>query len=210
MGIKNYWKWHTSHFKKYIKNLRKRQKFSDIKVNIDNLMIDLNGLFHSSTQKVYEYGSHKPQPRLMVCPRQRKKICDSRQQIKVFEDVCKNIEKLFLLVYPRKRLILCVDGPAPLSKQNQQRQRRFRSAEEKDDDEFKQFDSNSLTPGTKFMHHLTKYIDWYVRKNISENPLWENIEVVFSNEKCPGEGEHKIINYIRFYGDPSDSYCIHG
>ena len=60
------------------------------------------------------------------------------------------------------------------------------------------------------MDYLTKYIDWYVRSNISENPKWRDIEVVFSNEKSPGEGEHKIINYIRFYGDPDDSYCIHG
>lgn len=209
MGIKHFFGWYKKNFGKSIKNLRKGQNFKTVGVEVDNLMIDLNGLFHSSTQKVYEYGSHKPQVRLMGKPR-RKKMGGLKQQMKVFEDVCKNIETLLALAAPRKRLILCVDGPAPISKQNQQRQRRFRSVAEKDEDEFKRFDSNCITPGTKFMDYLTKYIDWYVRASMSNNPRWSEIEVIFSNEKSPGEGEHKIINYIRFYGDPNDSYCIHG
>ena len=60
------------------------------------------------------------------------------------------------------------------------------------------------------MDQISKYIDWYLKKNISTNPLWKNIEVVFSSEKVPGEGEHKIINYMRAYGDVNDRYCIHG
>ena len=210
MGIKHFFGWYKKNFGKYMKNLRKGENFKTVKVDIDNLMIDLNGLFHSSTQKVYEYGSHKPPVSLMGRPQRRKRLGSLKQQMKVFEDICKNIEALLTLASPKKRLILCVDGPAPLSKQNQQRQRRFRSADEKDAEEFKRFDSNCITPGTKFMDYLTKYIDWYIRSNISENPRWRDIEVVFSNEKSPGEGEHKIINYIRFYGDPNDSYCIHG
>lgn len=210
MGIKHFFGWFKKNFGKNIKNLKKHQNFHTAGVSVDNLMIDCNGLFHSSTQKIYEYGSHKPQAHLMDKPKRRKRLGSLKQQTKVFEDVCKNIEDLLGLVKPKKRLILCVDGPAPLSKQNQQRQRRFRSAAEKDEEEFKRFDSNCITPGTKFMDYLSKYIDWYVRSNISENPAWEHLEVVFSNEKSPGEGEHKIINYIRFYGDPMDSYCIHG
>lgn len=211
MGIKHFFYWFKNNFGNNIKCLRSGQDFKTARVSIDNLMIDLNGLFHSSTQKIYEYGAHKPPVRLMGRQRRgRKRVNKLRQQIKVFENICLNIEDLLRLVNPNKRLILCVDGPAPLSKQNQQRQRRFRSAAEKDEEEFRKFDSNSLTPGTKFMHHLTKYIDWYIRKRITYDPIWQNIEVVFSNEKSPGEGEHKIINYIRLYGNPRDSYCIHG
>ena len=150
MGIKHFFGWYKKNFGKYIKNLRKGENFQTVKVDVDNLMIDLNGLFHSSTQKIYEYGSHKPKVSLMGRPTRRKRIGGIKQQMKVFEDICKNIETLFSLVSPKKRLILCVDGPAPLSKQNQQRQRRFRSAAEKDDEEFKRFDSNCITPGTKF------------------------------------------------------------
>jgi 5'-3' exoribonuclease 1 len=210
MGIKHFFGWFKKNFGKNIKNLKKNQNFETAGVSVDNLMIDCNGLFHSSTQKIYEYGSHKPNARLMGVKSKRKRLGSFKQQIKVFEDVCNNIEDLLALVKPTKRLILCVDGPAPLSKQNQQRQRRFKSASEKDEEEFKRFDSNCITPGTTFMDYLSKYIDWYVRKNISNNPDWEHLEVVFSSEQTPGEGEHKIINYIRFHGEPNDSYCIHG
>ena len=209
MGIKHFWGWYKKNFGKTIKNLKKDQNFKSVKVDIDNLMIDLNGLFHSSTQKIYEYGSHKPPIRLMSKHRVTL-LSKLTQQMNVYDDICKNIESLFMLVDPKKRIILCIDGPAPISKQNQQRQRRFRSAAEKDEDEFKRFDSNCLTPGTKFMDDLSKYIDNYIRSKMENNTKWSNIEVVFSNEKSPGEGEHKIINYIRNYGDTTDSYCIHG
>ena len=134
-------------------------------------------------------------------------------KIKVFEEVCNTIEQLFHTVNPKKRLILCVDGPAPQSKQKQQRQRRFKSAMEnsKSDRTTNTFDSNSITPGTVFMDHLTKYIDWYIRKKVSNDDRWQQLEeVVFSNEKVPGEGEHKVLNFIRSHNKPDESYCIHG
>ena len=89
----------------------------------------------------------------------------------------------------------------------QQRQRRFRSAKEMDD---RGFDSNSITPGTKFMDYMSKYIDWYIRKRISEDEKWQNIDIVFSNEKAPGEGESKAINFIRKFGNRNDTYCMFG
>lgn len=210
MGIKHFFHWFKTNFKSDIKILKNIEKCKDIDISIDNLMLDLNGLLHSSTQKIYEYGEFKKRKRLLKTTTRRKKMGGIKQQLKVFKDVCANIESILLKVQPNKRLILCVDGPAPLSKQNQQRQRRFKSAMEKDDEEFKRFDSNAITPGTKFMDYLTKYIDWYIHKSISEKYNWKKIEIVFSNEKCPGEGEHKIINYIRKIGDKDESYCIYG
>ena len=206
MGIKHFFYWFKTNFNKNMVSLGKRQNFTTERIQVDNLMIDLNGLFHSSTQKVYQYGDHKPKGRFIRRRRENK----TQQRLKVFEDICHNIETLLITVNPKKSLILCVDGPAPISKQNQQRQRRFRSAFEKEPEEFKKFDSNCITPGTQFMDYLTKYIDWYIRQNISTNPMWKRLKVVFSNEKVPGEGEHKIINYIRLYGNLNDSFCIHG
>ena len=187
--------------------MRRGDTLAKVGVNIDNLMIDMNGVFHNSAQKVYQYGNFKPPPRLLRKQR-RRPLRGLKAQIAVFEDVCKTVELLFSISKPRKRLILCVDGPAPISKQNQQRQRRFRSAMEAS--QGAPFDSNSITPGTKFMDYLSKYIDWYIRKRISESPEWRRVQVLFSNEKAPGEGEHKIINYIRYYGNDKETYCING
>jgi len=213
MGIKHFFSWFKKRFSNGIYNLQKGETLSDMKeenrIVIDNLMIDMNGLFHNSTQKIYEYGNCKPRSRFLG---DRKNTVNGLQkQMEVFKDVCQTIDKIFDIVKPTKRLILCVDGPAPLSKQNQQRQRRFMSALEKENDRHRTFDSNSITPGTKFMDYLSKYIDWYIRKRMSEdNSIWSKIEVVFSNEKAPGEGEHKLINFIRKHGNRDESYCIHG
>ena len=130
MGIKHFWRWYKDNFKPHIKRLGKKQTFDDVKVEIDNLMIDLNGLFHNSTQKVFKYGNHKV-PASLLRGKRQKKVGGLQKQLDVFSDVCKEIENLLNIVGPQKKLILCIDGPAPLSKQNQQRQRRFRSASEK-------------------------------------------------------------------------------
>ena len=45
---------------------------------------------------------------------------------------------------------------------------------------------------------------------MNEDSNWKKVEVVFSNEKVPGEGEQKGINYIRSLNKKDESYCIHG
>lgn len=207
MGIKHFFSWFKTNFSESIHNLPKNTTSFDVNVDIDNLMIDMNGIFHNSAQKIYEYGNCKPPQRLLKSKNKRP-INHLQKQLKLFEDVCKTIEQTIDIAKPQKRVILCIDGPAPLSKQNQQRQRRFRSAMESSSD--CPFDSNSITPGTKFMDFLSKYIDWYIRKTISTNEKWQNLEIIFSNEKAPGEGEHKLINYMRYHGDKNDTFCIHG
>ena len=160
MGIKHFFMWFRTQFPENIHKLGNSETLGSKGVEIDNLMIDMNGLFHNAAQKVYEYGNFKPNQRLMST---KKKIIipNIRTQKLVFEEICKNIDEMVSITNPKKRLILCVDGTAPLSKQNQQRQRRFKSAMESSSNGG--FDSNCITPGTKFMDYLTKYVDWYIR-----------------------------------------------
>ncbi len=208
MGIKHFFYWFKNQFSQHMHKMHRGQNLEDINVSVDNLMIDMNGVFHNSAQKVYQYGNFKPNPRLLRGRRPPRRPQGLQVQLNLFADVCQTVENLFQIVDPKKRLILCVDGPAPISKQNQQRQRRFRSAMEQADDA--PFNSNSITPGTKFMDYLSKYIDRYIRKRINEDPRWRKVQIIFSNEKAPGEGEHKIINYIRYYGIREETYCING
>lgn len=207
MGIKHFWTgWFKKRFAKHI--LQVKADNLELKTGIDTLMIDMNGIFHNSAQKIFQYGNHKPRERLL-----NKKVFPQKtagKPLKVFQDVCETVNKVVNMIKPNKRLIMCVDGPAPRGKQAQQRARRFMSAMDSQT-ENRTFDSNCITPGTKFMDHLTKYIDWYIRKRMSEEKgIWTNLEIVFSTEKSEGEGEHKLINYIRKYGNPSETFCIHG
>ena len=207
MGIKHFFSWYKHRFGEKIEYIYKDDNISKYGKEVDTLLIDMNGIFHNSAQKVYKYGNFKIKRLIKINP-DNLYINHKKKQTEIFEDVCKTIEKQLDVVNPKKRLILCVDGPAPISKQNQQRQRRFRSAYEAPEDQL--FDSNCITPGTKFMDFLTKYIDWYIKVQLQSSQKWKDLEVVFSNEKSPGEGEHKIINYIRKYGEEEETYCVSG
>ena len=119
MGIKHFFPWFKKKFANSIHRLKKDQFMEK---DIDNLMIDMNGIFHNSAQKIYEYGNFKVPDRLLG--KKRQVVYKSlEKQIEVFNDICKSVDKILNIVKPKKKLILCVDGPAPLSKQNQQRQR---------------------------------------------------------------------------------------
>lgn len=199
MGIAQFFNWFRNNFPTTIRNIKTKESLN---TSIDNLLIDMNGLFHNSAQKIYEYGSFKRNIRFLEYKKQNK------SQIEVFADVCKNLEDIFQTVKPNKKLILAIDGPAPKCKLNQQRQRRYRSSLDREDETL--FDSSAISPGTKFMDNLSKYIDWYIKKRITEDPDWQHIEVIFSNEKVAGEGEYKLISYIRKFGDKNESYVLHG
>jgi 5'-3' exonuclease len=222
MGIKHYFKWFKNKFADSIYRLKKGESVSDVKessfsgdegIVIDNLMIDMNGIFHNSAQKIHQYGSHKPPQRLMGRHQShqphRPHQSGLQKQLNLFRDICDTVGHILTVAKPRKRLIMCVDGPAPLSKQAQQRCRRFMSALETDEN--RTFDSSNITPGTKFMDHLSKYIDWHIRKEKS-NPhsIWNGLEIVFSGGSVPGEGEHKLMSYVRKYGNKEESFCING
>lgn len=104
---------------------------------------------------------------------------------------------------------------------NQQRQRRFRSAETMAEESKNEpggkapFDSNCITPGTPFMARLSEVIKFYIQKKVKEDQSWRDVEIIFSGHEVPGEGEHKILEYIRHQKststyNPNLSHCMYG
>jgi len=203
MGIKYFFSWLKKSFSSHIKiiNINTNIK-DDHKIDIDNFLVDMNGIFHYCCQKVYKYGSFKENRLLPI-----KKTSSSQKQKELFYMIGNYVSKLISLVNPNKRVVLAIDGVCPVSKINQQRQRRFRSSLDLDDGSF---DSCCITPGTKFMDNLSKYIDWHIKKELTYNQSFSHLEIIFSSEKCPGEGEHKLVKYVRDHGDKKESYLMHG
>lgn len=196
MGIKHFFPYFKKHFSNHI---RIGTTNEPIDQEIDTLGIDLNGIFHPAAQKIYRYGKNKS---LLLPPLKSNNTTD----LKFFKEVCRIVEELVVMIHPRKRLLLCVDGVAGASKMAQQRKRRFVSAKENTNPDL--FDSNSLTPGTILMDKLTHYLEWFIYKKTQTD--WKHLEVLFSNEKVPGEGEHKIKLMMQEYCNPDEFFCIYG
>jgi len=103
-----------------------------------------------------------------------------------------------------KIVYIAIDGAAPMAKILQQRQRRFKMSfwtdsiqkiadEECFDKKGITWDTNAITPGTKFMDRLCSHLDGYI--NLIKN-MNKNIEFILDSSKNFGEGEHKLLKYM--------------
>ncbi|KAJ8079506.1 exonuclease II Exo2 [Marasmius tenuissimus] len=175
----------------------------------DNLYLDFNGIIHNCSHPNDEDAHFRL----------------SEEQI--FTSIFAYVDHLFGKIRPKKLFYMAVDGVAPRAKMNQQRSRRFRTAREAKEvrekaeakgeklpDE-KAFDSNCITPGTPFMAKLSEQLRYFVNKKITEDSNWRDVEVVLSGHDVPGEGEHKIMEYIRLSRaqpgyNPNMRHCLYG
>lgn len=168
----------------------------------DNLYLDMNGIVHPCS-----HPEDRPAP-----------ANEEEMMIAIFEVT----DRVVTMARPRKLLYIAVDGVAPRAKMNQQRSRRFRAAQEaaekdKQVEEFhallrqngqsqededggapkKTWDSNSITPGTPFMDLLAQSLKYWVKYKSTTDPAWKNLKIIISDATVPGEGEHKVMNFIR-------------
>lgn len=121
---------------------------------------------------------------------------------------------------------------------NQQRSRRFRAAQEAADKEEerkeavklfeamghtvseetanrKSWDTNAITPGTPFMDLLSISLKYWVSYKLTTDPGWKDLKIILSDSSVPGEGEHKIMDWIRRQRsyptwDANTSHVIYG
>ena len=230
MGVPAFYRWLTEKYPKIVVDmLEKRNKVvagQEIPLNLmdpnpngqefDNLYIDMNGLIHPC--------SH---PEDREAP---------TTEAEMYVNVTKYVDRLFAAVRPRRLLFLAIDGVAPRAKMNQQRARRFRAAQEAQErqealDEVlaemsslglanaagkgHAWDSNVITPGTEFMDRLSVYLRFYIIDRMNRDPAWRAIKVILSDASEPGEGEHKIMKFIRTERsqpgyDPNQRHVLHG
>ncbi|KAG0023624.1 5'-3' exoribonuclease 1 [Entomortierella chlamydospora] len=175
----------------------------------DNLYLDMNGIIHNCSLP-NDTDAHF---RL--------------SEDKIFLAIFNYIDHLFLKIRPQKVFFMAVDGVAPRAKMNQQRSRRFRTAKDAEDakrkaiakgeelPEEEQFDRNCITPGTPFMKRLSEQLKYFISKKVTEDANWRNVRIILSGHEVPGEGEHKIMEYIRLSKaqkdyNPNTRHCLYG
>lgn len=47
------------------------------------------------------------------------------------------------------------------------------------------------------MHNLNEKIKFFIIKKLNEDRRWKHLKIIFSGSDVPGEGEHKILEFIR-------------
>jgi 5'-3' exonuclease len=124
----------------------------------------------------------------------------SAAHVKWEEDLCVEVEKALLVLWETAgkpaTVYIAVDGVVPMAKIKQQRMRRFKSvwwsAQELAygvrESGVETWDKNAITPGTAFMERLGKALTAFCARR----PGW-----TVSTSEEPGEGEHKVMRWIR-------------
>ncbi|KAL8679306.1 MAG: hypothetical protein Q9186_004399 [Xanthomendoza sp. 1 TL-2023] len=204
MGVPKFFRWMSERYPA-ISQLIAENRIPEF----DCLYLDMNGIIHNCTHS----DSDSPSFRMT--------------EDKMFIQIFNYIEHLYGKIRPKQLFFMAIDGVAPRAKMNQQRARRFRTAldaelaKEKAIREGVQlpaedaFDSNCITPGTEFMAKLTRQLKYFINKKITEDADWQGVEIVLSGHEVPGEGEHKIMEYIRLAKaqpdyNPNIRHCLYG
>ncbi len=178
MGIPSYFSWLVKHFEDDI--IYDNNPYE----NTHQLYLDYNGGIHPAAR-------NKPES----------SIPEMINYILIY------LEYLIDTVNPSELIFIAIDGGAPAAKMKQQRSRRFKTIKEikelnqiKKDynikiEEKKQKDFNMISPGTEFMSIISKEIVYFLEKH--KKGKYKHLKIIFTDSSVPGEGEHKILAYIR-------------
>ncbi|CAL8314374.1 unnamed protein product, partial [Gadus morhua 'NCC'] len=204
MGVPKFYRWISERYPCLSEVVKEHQI-----PEFDNLYLDMNGIIHQCSHPNDE------------------DVHFRISEEKIFADIFHYLEVLFRTIKPQKVFFMAVDGVAPRAKMNQQRGRRFRSAKEAEDKIKKalekgeilpteaRFDSNCITPGTDFMARLQDQLQYFVNSKQTSDRSWQGVQVYLSGHETPGEGEHKIMEFIRSENarpghDPNTRHCLYG
>ena len=116
---------------------------------------------------------------------------------KILSDITKLIEYTGV----KDLIYIAIDGIAPASKMKQQRQRRFKSALERKYNDNNSWNTNAISPGTYFMKKLNISLKAFIKTL--------KIKTILSDSDERGEGEHKILHYIK-ENNLTSKICIYG
>lgn len=157
----------------------------NFKYPISSLFIDFNGIIHREKTSVYKLDKKKFKDE----EREKLKTIDPKKlQSKHIKAIIDKLTEVLEFFKPTDTFILAPDGLVNAAKMQQQKSRRY----EYDPEENEIFKGASISPGTDFMIDLDKEIrNWLV-----DNPILP-VKTIYSSHLDPGEGEHKIMDFIR-------------
>lgn len=187
MGIPSYFSHIIRNHIKIIRNL----SFFRNGIGLNNLFLDSNSIIYDAV-----YGL------------QAENIEPSQFETRIIDTAIENIKKLIRAVAPDNVVYIAFDGVAPFAKMEQQRTRRHKSNYMNSRQQSSsKWNTSAITPGTAFMDALTKRIE-HAFSHQERHFGVKRIIVSGSNE--PGEGEHKIMDFMRLRGSLEQTVALYG
>ena len=174
---------------------------------INNLYLDCNGMVYDVVRQM----QYTPENQ-------------AAYESEMLQRICESIDACITILRPTSSVFIAFDGVAPVAKLNQQRERRYKSwylgemeaQRRRDHNKINKkggqkggrveppkpaWNTSAITPGTKFMNALhDKLAEYYDTTNKAELNARYNLSgagIIVSSSKEPGEGEHKLFEYIR-------------
>ena len=155
------------------------------------LCLDFNCIVYYCLSKVGEY------------------VDDLSYESLLIKEVCKYVEHIYKSANKPNELFIAVDGVVPMAKMKQQRMRRFKGlfmAPYEIENNVKtlgqkSWDKNAITPGTLFMKKLHSAL----LELCSAHKNWS-----ISGYDMFGEGEHKVMKYIRDNTTTNSTFLVYG
>jgi len=173
-------------------------------IKIDYLFIDFNAFIYNTISAF---------PKDVVYDFSKNKETTSYEKELVKLVIKNTLELVNKVCKPSKLLYIAIDGPPPLAKMVQQRERRYMNVLK--EQLFKKyeptkyiagssFDKNRITPGTTLMTLLNKEFTKIVKAG-----KFGKIAVIFDGSNVPGEAEHKYLKIIEeIDAAPNDKFVI--
>ena len=209
MGIPSYFSFIIKNHQKIITTLQNIRN-QPLSQTFHHLFFDANSIIYDAFHKLAKEYSETHNPDLL------------NQQTffqTLSENVIQILEQHIQFIQPEHTLFIAFDGIPPPAKIVQQRSRRFKTKHlEKLTAEFlsqitsnpqeqlpqntntKTFpwQTNMITPGTPFMIFLSNQLENYFQTHLKNNKTKTNTKIqILSTSEHPGEGEHKIFQYLR-------------
>jgi 5'-3' exonuclease len=178
MGIPSYFSYIVKNHNNIIR------KLSNNTIQVNNFYLDCNSIIYDIVHNI-----------------DFTKIVESDMNT-IIRAVCLKIEEYISLLNPNNIIYIAFDGVAPVAKLEQQRLRRYKSSYQNTMSRsiFKgtkpdPWNTTAITPGTIFMKNLNDKIRVHFN-----NPKKYNVSsIITSLSDSPGEGEHKLFDFIRTF-----------
>lgn len=189
--------------------------------HVDNLYLDMNGIIHNSSQWVFCYGNFSTRQRDTI-PVISEVYTSVTENVDHLLKTVRPRQLLYMAVdgvcprakqqHQRQRRYSAMISTDTVADINPRLRSRIDSRHEIDGTIKKDtcrkpsektpkttyghlFNSANISPSTSFMQELDQHLKQYVK--ISEKDVLSKIKTIYSSHEFVGEGEHKLMEYIR-------------